>query len=174
MPTVLATFYREVIHAVKDRRTTYQWAVVQRSTLEASMEMERIVFTVLPVILVMVYVMPILCTVEVLVLGKEAELFAYVTASHVVTLLIPMCLAGDSLSLFRNEVSNGAYNGPWTEERPFGRYFRLHMMRASFGVAGRLRGIGIGALDRRSCIQALKSWYNFVQFFRNFSPGAPR
>ncbi|XP_034244497.1 uncharacterized protein LOC117647091 [Thrips palmi] len=85
------------------------------------MDMERMAFTALPAVLVMVYVMPILCTIEVLVLSNEAELFSYVTASHVLTLLLPMCMAGDLLSRLRNGVCNGAYNGPWTE---VGAYLR--------------------------------------------------
>ncbi|XP_034246899.1 uncharacterized protein LOC117648503 [Thrips palmi] len=126
--------------------------------------MQETVFPVLPGLLVMVFVMPMCCTLEIMMRGLNASPFALLTAPHIFTMFVPLCFAGDMLADSCEAVGAAAYNGAWDEETPSQRRVRFSVIQASRVKAG-IRGIGIGNLDRPACSDALKSWYSFVQFF---------
>ncbi|XP_034246419.1 uncharacterized protein LOC117648189 [Thrips palmi] len=164
MPCVMAAFYEAVADRIEREPCSRRWLALQSAVLQASVKMQETVFPVLPGLLVMVFVMPMCCTLEIMGRGLSASPFALLTAPHIFAMFIPLCFAGDMLAESCEAVGDAAYNGAWDEETPSQRRVRISVMQASRVKAG-IRGIGIGHLDRPACRNALKSWYSFVQFF---------
>lgn len=101
----------------------------------------------------------------------KADVFAVGTAPLIVTVFVPLCLVGDTLSVARRGVAVRAAGGPWLEEAMPHRRLRLRLMHAALGRGARPRGRGIGVLDRRTCGNAVRSWFSFLQILMNVQHG---
>ncbi|XP_052122091.1 uncharacterized protein LOC113212776 isoform X2 [Frankliniella occidentalis] len=104
---------------------------------------------------------------EVVSSGNLQDIYAVGTAPLLLTLFVPICLTGERLGEARREVAFRAALGPWLEELPVVRRLRLGILVAAEGRGAQLRGSGIGLLDKPACLQALKSWFSFVQMMLN-------
>lgn len=94
-------------------------------------------------------------------------MFAMVTAPVVLTIFVPLCLAGDRLAKAREDLAVRAMRGPWLEEPAALRDLRRGIMQAAGGETTHLRGLGIGPMIRPTCMSALNSWFSFLQMMLN-------
>ncbi|KAE8742005.1 Odorant receptor 72, partial [Frankliniella occidentalis] len=140
---------------------------MQSELLRVSICMDSTFADMIPHLLVVVVILPLLSTVEVVANGMQADMFALGTAPLIFTVFVPLCLVGDSLFKCRRAVATRAARGPWLEETPQLRRLRLGMIHSALGRGARLRGNGVGPLDRRTCGNALRSWFSFLQILLN-------
>ncbi|KAE8748431.1 Odorant receptor 67 [Frankliniella occidentalis] len=142
-------------------------ASVQGVVLNATLVLNAATSDLLPHLLFGVVGVPLISTVEVVSSGNLQDIYAVGTAPLLLTLFVPICLTGERLGEARREVAFRAALGPWLEELPVVRRLRLGILVAAEGRGAQLRGSGIGLLDKPACLQALKSWFSFVQMMLN-------
>ena len=104
---------------------------------------------------------------QVLVMGMDTDMYTLMMTPIPVVVLVPLCLAGDRLEQAKNGVMRRAYGGPWLETTPDQRRLLLCIMLAAQDKGSRLRSLGIGPLNRRTCFIALKNWFNVLQTVLN-------
>ncbi|XP_052129429.1 uncharacterized protein LOC127750862 [Frankliniella occidentalis] len=145
-------------------RITY--ALLQ-GVLDVLLRLDDTFADVLPHLLVVSVVLPLLSTVELATRGTEADAFALLNAPLIFAVFVPICFAGDRLSVARSGMSRSAFYGPWLEESQRCKKLRLALMHVADGRGAQVRGSGIGLLNRRACGKALKSWFSFLQVLVN-------
>ncbi|XP_052121386.1 uncharacterized protein LOC127749019 [Frankliniella occidentalis] len=159
----LADMYEGIGEALQTRPCDTLLARQQSVLTQAAISVDAAVAPLLPQVLIVSVVVPLLCTVEVVLNGVEADLFAVGMAPLVLFVFVPFCLVGDGMAYARVRFADLAGAGPWLEETVQRRKMRLSMVQLSRGHGGDLRGWGIGTLDRKTCGSALKSWFSFLQ-----------
>ncbi|KAK3917668.1 NADP-dependent malic enzyme [Frankliniella fusca] len=142
-------------------------ATIQSTLLHACLVMDKAVRDLLPHILIGVAAVALVSTVEMVSSGSLQDIYSLNTAPLILTIFIPICLAGERLGEARREVAVRAARGPWLEEDSDGRKLRLGVLVAAGGSGAQLRGDGLGTLDKPACLAALKSWFSFVQMIVN-------
>ncbi|XP_034254708.1 uncharacterized protein LOC117653257 [Thrips palmi] len=153
--------------AVQTGPCSRRWALLQGSVFEAALGAEADIAYVLPFMMFGAIIMPLLSTVEVLLKREDVDWFALALAPAIFTEFIPLCEAGDGLAEARLGITTCAYHGPWLSEHTVQRRMRLCFMQAGEGRALRLRGQGIGTLNRFACKETIRSWFSFVQILIN-------
>ena len=104
---------------------------------------------------------------QVLVMGMGTDWISLMVMPMPLYVLVPLCLAGDRLEQAKNGVVRGAFGGPWLEKSPAQRRLLLNIMQAAQDGGSRVRSLGIGPLNRRTCFIALKSWFKILQTLLN-------
>ncbi|XP_026285911.2 uncharacterized protein LOC113211675 [Frankliniella occidentalis] len=163
----MANMYEAIGEALQTRPCNTLLAHQQSVLTQASLNMEASVADLLSQVLIVSVVVPLLSTVEVVLNGLEADMFAVGMAPLVLFVFVPFCLVGDAMTYARLRFADRAGAGPWLEETVQIRKMRLGMVQLSQGHGGDLRGWGIGHLDRKACGSALKSWFQFLQVLMN-------
>lgn len=89
--------------------------------------------------------------------------YAFSFAAIVFLMFVPLCLAGEALDVAQRRVAALAYRGPWLDEPRALQRLRLGVMTLSGrGRGAKLYARGVGRLDHRFCLAALKAWIKFL------------
>ncbi|KAK3907685.1 Odorant receptor coreceptor [Frankliniella fusca] len=163
----LAVMFDAVSEYLESGPCNKMWAAQQSILTRVSLIMDDAVADLLPHLLIVSVVVPLFCTVEVVLNGLDADLFAVGMAPLVLAVFVPFCLVGEAMSEARQQLTDKAFAGPWLEEPVENKKLRLGILQMSNGNGGALRGRGVGYLDRETCASALKSWFSFLQVLMN-------
>ncbi|KAK3917667.1 Nucleoprotein [Frankliniella fusca] len=110
--------------------------------------------------------------------GSLQDIYSLNTAPLILTIFIPICLAGERLGEARREVAvrvfirtppkmTGRPAVPGWKRTPTGENCAWASSWPRGGSGAQLRGDGLGTLDKPACLAALKSWFSFVQMIVN-------
>ncbi|XP_052126316.1 uncharacterized protein LOC127749997 isoform X2 [Frankliniella occidentalis] len=139
---------------------------LQNAVLKITIAIDSVITDLLPHVLVATVFMPLITTSQMVVSG-DFNPFDFVGGVPILSVFVPLFEAGDDLAASRLQVAELAGFGPWLERSPRQRGLVVGAMRCAAGVGGLPRFRGFGSINRHACLQALKSWFSFLQMLLN-------